>query len=493
MDKKHLSVVKRLIVGVFLASLFAQAHALGLGKLRVNSALDESLEAQIELTSVAEGELESLTAVLASRSDFRRAGVEFPEYLKDLIFEVSDQAGTPVIKIRSEQPAVEPFLHFLVAVEWSGGKLIREYTALLDPPVYAAETPTSVSSPRVVEAVPEAMPEGMAPAPETGVVEETVRFGEYGPIREGETLWGIASKLQVEAASVNIFQIMIALLRENPDAFFGSNMNRLNVGQILKIGDLEAIAEISPSEASVAYQAQLEEWQAYKQQVASEADVEKTPAAAAPMAAAGEAPGAGDAAAEEPAAEPDAAGAAGAAAADDKDVLRIVQATEASAEKRAEAGVPAPGVAEAEAEINRLNEQVTTLEEALASRELENQELKERVTMLEEQVKNATRLMEIESQELALAQQQAAERQEAAAKQAQAAAKAKAAEVPPAAKPKPKPKPKPRVMPVPEKAWWENLLDTASGYWTWLLGVLAVLVAGTGGLLFVRRRRSLAE
>ncbi len=529
MDKKHLSVVKRLIIGVFLSALVSQSHALGLGKLRVNSALDEPLDADIELTSVDEGELESLTAALGSRADFRRAGVDFPEYLNELTFQVAERDGVPVIRVRSDTPAVEPFLHFLIAVEWTGGKLIREYTALLDPPVYAAETPTSVSSPRIVEGE---APEAPAMVDEAPGEEETVRFGEYGPIQKGETLWNIASKLQVEASGVNIFQIMIALLRENPDAFFDNNVNRLKVGQILKIGDLEAIADISPAEAAVAYQAQLEQWQAYREQVAGAADVAKTPAVgdAATMAAPGEAPPEPGAA---PTTEPTEAAAAGMGT-EDKDVLRIVQATDAQAEQRAEAGVPAPGAAEAQAEIGRLNDQITTLEETLASRELENQELKERVAMLEEQVRNATRLMEIESQELALAQQQAAERQAAQQAAAPAAAETPAAQPTPApaqqaaveqpaaekpaqpapaarkpsareqakaadtgAKPqpqaKPKPRPKPRVTPPPQTSWWEDILGAASDNWTWLMGGLAVLVAGVGGLLFIRRRRSLAE
>ncbi len=96
------------------------------------------------------GALGSLEVTLGSQEDFQRAEVPRSDYLDQLEFRVIDTSdGNAVVEVTSEQPMKEPFLHFLVAVEWSGGKLVREYTGLLDPPLYAGESPTQIESPAI--------------------------------------------------------------------------------------------------------------------------------------------------------------------------------------------------------------------------------------------------------------------------------------------------------------------------------------------------------
>ncbi len=439
--------------------VFGDVFALGLGKLRVKSALDEPLVAEIELTSVQEAELETLEARLSSREDFIRANVDRPEFLGTLQFDVARDAAQPTITIRTEQAAKEPFVHFLVTVQWAGGELIREYTALLDPPTYALDIPSSVSSPRVVDEARPEQPEAAAEAtaavteiadepaadepaagepaadepaagePAAGeaspaMVSEPptagVRSGEYGPTQKGDTLWSIASKLDVGNAEINIFQVMIALLRENPDAFVNFNINRLKVGKILKLDNIATVAETTRKEASVVYTAHLEEWQAYRLQIAQASQTAMVPAATAdePRSADAADPVRTTADSESMAPKEDAAAEAAKSAespaqtaetaateATENEVLRIVRAN--LDESEASAGQTAAGRA-AEAEAQALKDQLQLLEETLTSRELENKELRERVALLETQVEKTNRLIDLQSEQMAQMQEQAA-------------------------------------------------------------------------------------
>ena len=488
----------RLIV-VLLAFFFVnQVYALGLGNLKVLSALDEPLVAEIELKSVTESELESLEVNLGSAEDFQRAGIDREAFLGQLEFRVR-KVGNPAIRINTTQPVKEPFLHFLIRAEWSDGKLIREYTALLDPPLYAAQQSIAVNTPDIVEQ-PEQGSGSMSvaqqptvtqqpevesePVPQPQAQTSVSEFSgaEYGLTERGDTLWNIASRLDVRGSDANIFQIMIALLRENPQAFVDNNINRLKVGQILRLSDLDSVSSISKGEASSTYQTQLAEWESYKMALAETSGVMKVPAPdtasaetpapatesavatapsetepettqAAPEETTTQAPAAAaeptaeeatpeiaeatpevaettpevTETAPEPAAEsaaestPESAAAESATA--EQDLLKIVRAT-LEQEEGEVAGAPGAQAeidavkAAADKEIATLRDQISTIEEALVSSELQNKQLTERITLLEGQVENAQRLVELESQELALAQQQAAEAQ-AQATQAQ--------------------------------------------------------------------------
>ena len=114
-------------------------HALGLGNLRVNSALNESLNAEIDFTSLSKRELKSINVGLASRADFHGAGIEKLPYLAGIKFTLAKRLdGRSFLQLQSEHPIRQPFLHFLLQVEWAGGRLVREFTALIDPPYLIA-------------------------------------------------------------------------------------------------------------------------------------------------------------------------------------------------------------------------------------------------------------------------------------------------------------------------------------------------------------------
>ena len=123
---------------VSLALASSGAFGLGLGEIEMQSALNQRLEAEIQLTSVEPGELEGMIVQLASPEAFARAGIERSSVLTDLRFSVDQNAGNPVIKVESTSPVVEPFLNFLVEVDWPQGRMVREYTVLLDPPVFVS-------------------------------------------------------------------------------------------------------------------------------------------------------------------------------------------------------------------------------------------------------------------------------------------------------------------------------------------------------------------
>ena len=143
----------------------ASAQALGLGEIDVRSKLNQRFVATIPVLAADSAEIETLTVRLGSVDDFARAGIERSDYLSSLEFAVTP--GTPgQIRVTSAQTAREPFLNFIVEARWSGGRLLREYTVLLDPPTNAPEPAAPVLPvPRPVERAPVATPEPAAPKP----------------------------------------------------------------------------------------------------------------------------------------------------------------------------------------------------------------------------------------------------------------------------------------------------------------------------------------
>jgi len=119
-------------------------RALGLGDIEMRSALNQPMNAEIRLTSVQPGEAGGMIVKLASPDAFARAGIDRTAALTDLRFSVDEGGGAPVIRISSSRPVVEPFLNFLVEVDWPTGRMVREYTVLLDPPVFM--TPSASDS-----------------------------------------------------------------------------------------------------------------------------------------------------------------------------------------------------------------------------------------------------------------------------------------------------------------------------------------------------------
>jgi len=297
-------------VCLFLIALASPCavHTAGLGKLTLNSYLGQPFKAEIDLVAVKKGEIPSLVASLASRDTFRQANVDYAPFLFTFEISVENRAdGQPYVKIISPHPVVEPFLSMLVELNWSSGRLIREYTILLDPPEDALRpvapvmqvepvVPSSVKSEPATAEQPDSIIEASvsdeepavqesvsvqeaAPVEEVVPVEESVSVEEaapvekpdvitYGPVKSGDTLSKIA--LEVAPPHVQLNQMLIALHRANREAFSDNNMNRLKTGPILRIPDVSEIATISPDAADKEVKMQTASWNAYRQKLAAD-------------------------------------------------------------------------------------------------------------------------------------------------------------------------------------------------------------------------------
>jgi len=290
-------------MGLLLAPL--GAWALGLGDIELRSALNQPLEADILLVSATPEEVEELRATLAAPETFDRYGLDRPGYLSGLRFEVTqDNAGRDVIRVTSLDSMTEPFVTMLVEAVWSRGRLLREYTLLLDPPVLlpapavadvvesaqtrapeptqpaatitrAAPEPAPISEPTPLPtptAEPTPLPSSTAesaplptpqPAPQPAAIATprpaaVENPGTYGPVQRGETLWGVAERFRPTGVTMN--QMMVAMYQANPEAFSG-NMNLLLQGVSLRIPEVDTVQQLTAGDATQEAIRQTAEWE----------------------------------------------------------------------------------------------------------------------------------------------------------------------------------------------------------------------------------------
>jgi pilus assembly protein FimV len=255
--------------------------ALGLGEIHLNSALNEPMNAEIDLIAATPDELGALRATLAGRDAFTRYGIDRPPFLSTLSFKVGkSKDGRDVLVVHSSDAIPEPFVTFLVEVNWARGRLMREYTVLLDPPVYTpgenASSAAPVTAPSSVAAPPARKPPvtKALPAPPATAATESPSPEARAPraaspsaaaaaagtvqVSRGDTLTKIARSLQSEGAA-NIDQTMIALYRSNPEAF-GGNINILKRGAVLRVPDADQIAALNQKEAMSEVHRQMDAW-----------------------------------------------------------------------------------------------------------------------------------------------------------------------------------------------------------------------------------------
>lgn len=273
-------------LAVALGLVNAQAFALGLGQVEVRSRLSEPLVAEIPVIASA-GEIDSLTVRLAPADAFARVGLDRPlSLVANLEFSVgSNKRGERVIRVTTTRPIDDPFLSFLIEAEWNGGKLVREFSVLLDPP-YLAKTPNvavqapsapsaPVQQPTVAQPltptpapvakplpapVPSAPVASATPMPAASAAASTqIVGGQFGPVRSGQTLSQIASELRPDGVGLN--RTMAALLRANPEAFIDGNINLLKRGAILRIPGRAEIEAIDSAEAAALVHEQTLAWQ----------------------------------------------------------------------------------------------------------------------------------------------------------------------------------------------------------------------------------------
>jgi pilus assembly protein FimV len=459
----------KLSLAIALALGSPAAFALGLGGIQVQSGLNEPLVADIPIIESAPGEAEGIKANLAKAEDFARVGLDVRSVAVPLEFTLTrDAAGKPIIHVESLEPVREPFLSFLVEVTWGKGRLLREYSLLLDPPVVApavigsktvlepvqepevaqaepidapppaelpveptpletvppepvaevepppaepapietpaeeppppvepyVETPTEPAAEPAPEPAAEPVQEPYTP-PEEPVAEApapSAAPGEYGPVAEGETLWEIASSTRSGDVSVN--QMMIAILRSNPDAFSNGNINELRRGAVLRVPSGDEVQAIALAEASAEVATQMEAWRGSRGATLvtdnAYATTTGTPSSAAST----------------------------------PDSRLALLPPRAGAEG---SGADRSGVAGGTDTSSVLRADLARTQEQLASREQESGELRSRVTELERLQTDNRRLIEFKESEIAELQRKLAEAQRNADE-----ASRRLAEVPPA-------------------------------------------------------------
>ena len=272
-------MVRKLVLAVAAASALMSSNmvqALGVGEINLRSALNQPLEAEIELLQVRDLGSAEIRSVLASPDDFGRAGVDRSFFLTDLTFTpVVRPDGKAYIKVTSTRPVKEPYLNFLMEVRWPSGRVLREFTLLLDPPLYDP-TPVTFSAPipalssadsgavRTPSAAPApaSAPTATA-APRAAQTSAPARTpaaadGQRRTTR-ADTLWGIALETRPQGSSVH--QTMLAIQDLNPGAFIGNNINTLKAGQTLTLPNAEQAAVRSQAEAIAEVSSQTTAWQ----------------------------------------------------------------------------------------------------------------------------------------------------------------------------------------------------------------------------------------
>ena len=262
-------VVKFAAAALLLAPLLT--HAAGLGRLAVTSALGEALKAEIEIVSLLPGEEESLSGRLASPEAFRQAGITLNPALIGAQFQVVKRDGRQFLLLSTTQPVNEPFLDVLVELQWATGRLVREYTFLLDPPEYKGPRPiVAAPAPKpapAAVAAPAPQPAPVArvePRPVAAPASALKPAGAY-EIKKGDTLGKIARDNLPQG--VTLQQMLIALYKSNPDAFIRDNVNLIRTGRILNLPDRESAAAIDLADANRLMQAHAADFADYQRKI----------------------------------------------------------------------------------------------------------------------------------------------------------------------------------------------------------------------------------
>ncbi len=235
-----------------------QVNAFGLGKLELSSALNEPFKAEIGVTALKGDDANNLQVRLASSKEFEQAGIERNFLLTQLKFDVVEKAGNVKIIISSQQPIREPFIDFLLTATTTGsGRLIREYTVLLDPPksIFNKPAMSQVQSP----AETSVKTSTTTSATTTNYKSASFAGDSYGPVIRRDTLWDVALKTRPES-NITVHQMMMALLKANPGAFQHDNVNGLKAGYTLSIPSKNDIYKLTKQQAINAFTEQNDLW-----------------------------------------------------------------------------------------------------------------------------------------------------------------------------------------------------------------------------------------
>ena len=405
-------------------TLPVSVFALGLGKLTVQSGLGQPLSATIELTSAQKDELDTLRARIADPAVYRDNNVQYPAAMSRARIVVEQTAnGAPYLRVTTSQAVNDAFLDLLVELNWATGRVVRDYTFLLDPPSGTETQAVEPTAPIRAQAGSAAAARAQAGSTGAAAAPAARRSAAAAPaeapsaaastytVKRGDTLSKIAQ--QTKPADVSLEQMLVALFRSNESAFEDRNMNRLRTGQIVNVPQGDQVAAIAPSEATQVVRAQAADWRAYRDRVAGAAPA--ADATAPRQSASGRITTAVE----------DKAG----AAQPGKDQLRVSR----EAGKGAAAG--------------------TALAEDLAAKERALSEANSRVAELEKTVRDLQRAVELKNQTMSSLQASAeASKGKGSATPAEAPKVAAATPAPAATAPAPTPAPAPSVAAPPPAA-----------------------------------------
>jgi pilus assembly protein FimV len=231
------------VLALSALAVMPSAYAVGLGEITVNSSLNEPLSANIQIINSTDLQDNQVLVSLASAEAFERAGVSRDFFLSRLQFSMGrDSANQRIIKIISDQPVVEPYLDFLVQLQWPEGRVMRSYTLLLDLPIYREDQSAAVD----VTPPESSSPTTQSTVADTGVVDRAALnrvalSGDQHQVILGDTLWNVAERLRPIGATV--LQTMDSLYQQNATAFSDGDANRLMKGAVLRLPSLDEIRE----------------------------------------------------------------------------------------------------------------------------------------------------------------------------------------------------------------------------------------------------------
>jgi pilus assembly protein FimV len=466
-------MVKKLVVLFTSVVLLAAAHvkALGLGEITIESALDQPLVARVELLQLGSVRPDQITVGLASQRDFDRFSIDRSVFLNDIQFNVEALGTDAYIRMTSQRAIKEPFVSLVLDTRWPSGRVLSEYTMLLDPPAFSVnESAPAIARPTLSAAAPVATtnsaPQRLAAAPSATIApaasadtfeaaaqdDEPVQTPSAEPVNNeivplaanddtvtvgtDDTLWDIALQVKPDT-SVTVQQTMLALQRLNAEAFIADNINMIRRGQVLRIPDIAQIRALSARDAvsEVSRQNQLFD------------NRRNVPLASQPLAA-------------QPNVMADATA--------NRGELSLV--TDDSDDQSGAQSANGAISAELDARISGLEDALAVQQEETDRVNLRADELNERLRLLEEQIESAKEMIRLRDLELAQLQQSLAEAAQAAANEV---AEATVEE--------------PIITMAPEKSFLQSLLATLMANTFALIGAVALLVLA---LVFVLLRRN---
>jgi len=265
------------------------SFALNIGSKQLNSTLNQKLDANVELLGVQEDDISSITIKLASNAIYQRMGIERSVFIEKLKFSLlENDAGIHFVHISTDYLVTEPFLNFLVELNWSTGYSLREFTIFLDPPIFLDESLESVASPQteLLETFKATTGNYLGKEADEAEIDEVIvangsKFALeeeaelvndselqihmpiiYEKVKSSETLWDIAEKIRPQ--NITVEQMMLALQRENSHAFVDNNLSLLKAGAVFRINNKATLTKLSPEEAIIEVSRQHKQWLARK-------------------------------------------------------------------------------------------------------------------------------------------------------------------------------------------------------------------------------------